>query len=44
MEIVREAVVMSFVALSKYFTVFKVSTWDREAQRVTEEQKQSVNS
>lgn len=24
--IVREAVVMSFVALSKYFTVFKVNT------------------
>lgn len=44
MEIVREVVVMSFVALSKYFTVFKVNTWDREAQRVTEEQKQSVNS
>lgn len=43
MEIVREVVVMSFVALSKYFTVFKVNTWDREAQRVTEEQKQSVN-
>lgn len=44
MKIVREAVVMSFVVLSKYFTVFEVNTWDQVAQRVTEEQKWSVNS